>query len=180
MTRAAGGRSRLIRWTADLEDDLAGPDRLRVFVPSVMGAGLLVSLAILFGDLVRRVLPDSTRRRRRMQQRAIVLVRPVAQAIGAPVPVLGPIRYRLRSRRTYLGIAAASLAGSLYVAVGSAFNYTRPGGYVAGVVWVLALALVASAVLLALAVAAATLAMRAPPRWTRPLIEHTLLGARER
>lgn len=176
-----GCRSRIVHWTADVEDDLASPDRSRVFVPSVMGAGLLVSLAILFGDLVRRVLPDSTRRRRRIQQRAIALVTPVAHAIGVPAPILGPIRYRLRSRRVYLAIAAACLAGSLYVAIGSAFNYTRPGGYVAGVVWVLVLAIVASAVLFALALAAATLALRAtaPPTWTRPLIEHTLLGARD-
>lgn len=176
-----GYRSRIIHWTADVEDDLARPDRLRVFVPSVMGVGLLVSLAILFGDLVRRVLPDSTRRRRRMQQRAIALVTPVAQSIGVPAPILGPIGYRRRSRRAYFAIAAACLAGSLYVAIGSAFNYTRPGGYVAGVVWVLVLALIASAMLFTLAVVAATLALRAtaPPNWTRPVIEHTLLGARD-
>lgn len=178
--RATDPRSRLLRWTADVEDDLAGPDRLRVFVPTVMGAGLLVSLVILLGDVVRRVRPDRTGRRR-IQQRAIALVTPVARAIGAPPPSLGPIRYRLRSTRAYLVISAASLGASLYVAIGSAFNYNRRGGYLAGIEWVLALALVASAVLLGLAVVAATIAARAPAaaRWTRPFIEHTLLGARE-
>lgn len=181
MTRGTSTRSRLIHWTADVEDDLASPDRLRVFVPSVMGAGLLVSLAILFGDLVRRVLPDRTRRHRRIQQRAIDMVTPVAHALGAPAPILGPMRWRLRSRRAYVAIAAASLSASPYVAIGSYFNYTRPGGYLEGEVWVFSLALIATAALFGLAVAAATLAMwpSTPPGWTRPLVERTLLGVRD-
>lgn len=46
-------RTRVLRWTADLEDDIGGPGAVHVFVPSIMGVGILASLAILVADGLR-------------------------------------------------------------------------------------------------------------------------------
>ena len=173
-------RAVALGWTADLEDDLGDPAALRVFVPAIMGAGILASLAVLATDLARAIRPRrrAARRRAFLQRRALALVAPLAQAIGAPPPSLAPLRRGLRSRRFYGGLFVLAVTLSLYVAIGSTANYLRPGGYLEGVLWVEVLAISASLFFLAVGVVALAVALRhpVPPRWTNPVIDNTPLG----
>lgn len=173
-------RDRFVRWVDEVDGDLDPTGRLRVFVPSIMGAGLLVSVAILVGDLVRRVAPGTRRRQRLVRRRVVALVAPVARAVGADPPTVA-FPARLRSRRWYAVISVLSLVAAGYVSVGSWFNYTRTGGYLAGLEWVLATAVAASLVFVGLGAVAGILAVAGPrpPRWVRPIVDHTLLGAPE-
>ncbi|MGQ0804159.1 MAG: hypothetical protein ACT4PI_09895 [Actinomycetota bacterium] len=156
---------------------------MRIFVPSIMGAGIVVSVAILLGDLGRSLAPNAAKARRRavVRRRALALVAPIATAIGAPPPAVPVARRRLRRRGFYAVLFAVSTGLSVYVALGSTFNFRRRGGYLEGVIWVEALALSFSAVCLAVGVVALTVALRYPlvPKWVRPLIDRTPLGVRQ-
>lgn len=173
-------RARPLGWVADVEDDVAGADVLHVFVPSIMGVGILASLAILLVDGVRALDPRRTAARRRISVRrqAGDLVGPVAAAAGVPLPPPPAVRRRLRKRRTYIAVFVVSTATALYVAIGSTANYLRPGGYLEGVVWVQAVASVASMLFLAGGVVALVLAARYPaaPRWARAIVDHSPFG----
>lgn len=173
-------RALALRWTFEVEDDLGDPAGLRVFVPSIMGAGILASLAVLVADAVRALDPRTraARRRTELQRRALTLVRPVAEAIGVPPPSLPPLRRRLRSRRFYADLSLFSVSFSVYVAIGSTANYLRPGGYLEGVLWVQVVAVAASVFFFRLGVVAAVVALRhpVPPRWARAVIDHSPLG----
>jgi hypothetical protein len=173
-------RARVLRWTADVEDDLGDPAALRVFVPSIMGAGILASVAVLVADAVRALDPRrrGARRRAELQRRALTLVVPLAEAIGVPPPSLPALRRRLRSRRFYGGLFVLSVSLSLYVAIGSTANYLRRGGYLEGVLWIELVALSASLFFFGLGVIALAVALRHPvtPRWARAVIDHSPLG----
>lgn len=176
-------RARLLIWTADLEDDLTDPGSVRVFVPSIMGAGILVSLGILMGDLRRALAPRAgeVRRQAHLRRQALALVAPMSGAIGAPLPAVPALRRRLRSRPFYAGLFAAAVSLSLYVGIGSTFNYLRDVGLFSHKVWMESLAISVSVAFFAMAVVAAVTVLRYPviPRWARPLIERTPLGAPE-
>ena len=107
------------------------PFRLYVFVPAIMSAGLLFSIATLLRDAV------AARGRSRAGHRARL------DAAGTVAAVLGtPPSTRLgRSRSFYVlvGIAASLMAA--YVIPGATLNYLRPNGYVGDIAWVLCLAL---------------------------------------
>lgn len=176
-------RVRALRWTADLEDDIGGGDTMRVFVPSIMGVGILASLGILVVDGLRALRPHRSEARRRAlaRRRAVPLVTPLAAAIGLPPPVLPPLRRRMRSRRFYAALSVIFGAMSLYVAIGSTANYLRPGGYLEGVVWMQVLATTASLFFMGIGVVALAIAVRYPrgPRWARILVDHSPLGVPE-
>ncbi len=173
-------RVRQLGWVADVEDDLTG-ESLRVFVPSIMGAGILASLAILLVDCVRALNPRRTAARRRVQvgREALRLVAPVAEAVGMPIPAPPTLRRRLRSRRAYTAVFLVATTIALYVAIGSTANFLRPGGYLEGVVWVQAVATAASLLFVAIGLVALVLALRYPaaPAWAQVVVDHTPLGA---
>jgi hypothetical protein len=173
-------RELVLGWSSDLEDDLGDPDALRIFVPSIMGAGILASGAVLVADAVRALNPRrrAARRRAVVQRRARGLVLPLAEAIGVPPPSLALPRRRLRSRRFYASLCIVSVALSTYVAIGSTANYLRDGGYVEGVLWLEVGALSASLFFLGVGVVALAIALRhpAPPGWARTVIDHSPLG----
>jgi hypothetical protein len=174
-------RVRALRWSADLEDDVGGGQSLQVFVPSIMGVGILASVAILVADGLRRVNPrrSDARRRTLVSRRAHAIVAPVTTLLGVPAPVPPPIRRRLRSRRFYAELFMISAAMSLYVGIGSTANYLRPGGYLQGVLWMQVVATAASLFFLGIGVVALALVVRYPaaPRWARAVLDHSPLGA---
>ena len=176
-------RELVLGWSADLEDDLGDPGALRVFVPSIMGAGILASVAVLVADAVRALNPSrrAAHRRAVAQRRALSLVLPLAEAIGVPPPSLAPRRRRLRSRRFYAALGIVSVALSTYVAIGSTANYLRAGGYVGGVLWLEVCALSAALFFLGVGVVALAIALRhpVPPGWARAVIDHSPLGMLE-
>ncbi len=173
-------RALALGWTCDLEDDLGDPATLPVFVPAIMGAGILASLAVLAADLARALRPRTRAARRRavLQSRALVLVVPLAEAIGVSPPPLAPLRRRLRTRKFYVCLFVVSVTLSLYVAIGSTANYLRAGGYVEGVLWLEVLAISASVFFLALGVVALAVALRhpLPPKWARAVIDNSPFG----
>jgi len=174
---------RALSWTADLEDDLGEERSARVFVPSIMGAGILASLAIMLLDGVRALNPRTApgRRRALVRRRATRMVTPVAAAIGASLPPAPALRRRLRRRRTYAALFAVSTTTSIYVAIGSTANFLRPGGYLEGVVWMQLLASLASLLFLGIGVVALALVLRYPrgPRWALAMVDHSPLGTLE-
>ncbi len=166
--------------TSDLEDDLGDAGALPIFVPSIMGAGILASVAVLAADGLRAVSPRrrAARRQALIRRRAVGLVLPLAEAIGVAPPSLAPPRRRLRNRRFYAALSIVFIALSAYVAIGSTANYLRAGGYVEGVLWLEVCALATSVFFLGLAVVASAIALRypVPPGWTRAVIDHSPLG----
>lgn len=178
-----GIRGRALVWTADLEDDLTDPGALRVFVPSIMGAGILVSLGILVGDLGRRIAPRAGRARRRaaIHRRAGALVAPLAAAIGVPAPSARHARRRLRSRTFYAVLFAITVSLSLYIGIGSTFNYLRHFGPFNHKVWMESLAITVAVAFFSVSLVALAVVLRYPsvPRWARPAIDRTPLGVTE-
>ncbi len=176
-------RELVLGWSADLEDDLGDPGALPIFVPSIMGAGILASVAVLAADAVRALNPRRRVAHRRgvVRRRALSLVLPLAEAIGVPPPSLAPPRRRLRSRRFYALLCIISIALATYVGIGSTANYLRAGGYVEGVLWLEVCALSASLFFLGVGVVALAIAVRhpVPPGWARVVIDHSPLGMLE-
>lgn len=119
------------------------PFLLYVFVPAIMSAGLLFSIATLLRDAI------AARGRNRARRLAEL------DAAGTVAAVLGtgPDTPILRSRRFYalIGLSAIAMAG--YVIPGAAFNYLRPNGYVADIAWLLCLALAIGLALVVIGVA---------------------------
>ena len=117
------------------------PDRLGVFVPAVMSVGMLFWLFSLVRDVFL------WRRRQTLERQSKVaghgLVRFVEQGTNGS-QVFVPA---LRVRGSYLLAALVLLATAVYVFIGSALNYVRPGGYVANIAWLLTVAVIVSLVL---------------------------------
>lgn len=137
--------------------DIAGADRLRVFVPAVMGVGLLFWLAGELRDLVRAGGRASE------AKRAAVAGHAVARQVAGPGGAADTAaRAGLRPRPVYLVAGVVLAGGGVYVGVGAAANFARRGGYVEGISWVLVLALSAAAAALAYGAAALAVYARYP------------------
>lgn len=100
-----------------------------VFVPAVMGAGLVFSIATILRDVFSLSSRAATARRSRIRGRLVAdgVVRPdrsgLREAVGlAPRPAIAII-----------GLIAAAF--SVYVAIGTTANFLRPGGYVSDIAW---------------------------------------------
>lgn len=95
---------------------------LGVFFPSLMGFGILVSGALIVYDLVHRMLPhETTRRRRRLAVGAHAVVSGIARTAGISFPAPGFLVREPRSRLAYiLGCATTTLLAALVVVAGSA------------------------------------------------------------
>lgn len=147
-------------------------DRFHVFVPAVMGVGVLVSLATLARDAVHR-------RRARAGHRTVALTADAtARAATGEDPARVVAHHGLRGRGWYLVVGLTAAAAAVYVAVGSTSNYARPGGYVAGIAWLWALSLLAAAALVGTGTVCLTLAATwpAPPPWSHGLLVATPIG----
>lgn len=165
------------RRTADILAALR--DERGIFVPSVMGAGILMSLALVISDALRRIgiLGGPRARRAAARRRAARLVAPAARAV-AEEPPEEPLRRRLRTRGAYTAIFVAAVAFSLYVGIGSTFNYLRAFGPFSGEAWMQALAISVATLAFGIGVVGAVTALRyrdVPP-WARAIIDRTPLG----
>ena len=151
---------------ADLLDDV-GPDRFNVFVPAIMSVGLLFSLATVARDLFK------LRSKRAHRRRVVLTASDVATtAVGGERSSPRGSELGLLPRRSYLWWAIALLGAATYVAIGSAANYLRDGGRVSDIAWLLAVSMVCSAALGALALVTATTYVRWPE--VRPLPRQVL------
>lgn len=154
--------------------ELVGLDRLNIFVPAIMGVGLLFWLASEVRELVR-TSGDASR-----AKRAGIDGHAVARWTLGRDEVESAERIGLRPRPVYLLTALTLGGGGLYVAIGSLANYLRPGGYVAHIAWLLALALVVSLVAVIYATVAMVVFVRypSPPNAMHQVLAHSLLTTR--
>lgn len=103
---------------------LSGEPTLGVFVPGLMGAGILVSGVILIADGVRKITPNrGVRRQVVIAQGVRSVVAQVARAAGLEVREGELFERDLRSRRVYLsiGLALAGVAAAIIRAGVAAF-----------------------------------------------------------
>lgn len=152
-------------------------DQPHVFVPGLMGAGVLVSFALLVADLLQRVRGRRSARRER-DLVAWQITRDVVRSVHRE-DALDP-RVGLRSRRTYWYAAAVFVGLGLYGLAGSSWNFVNPvdDGWVEDIAWVWAVSVVVVAGLLCIGVVLAVIAWRYPdvPAWARRFLARTPIG----
>ncbi|MCZ2849776.1 alkaline phosphatase D family protein [Modestobacter sp. VKM Ac-2978] len=155
-------------WWAD-----ADVDRAQIFVPAIMGVGVLVSAVTLLRDALHG------RHRRGQDRRTTLEARAAAQfAVTGAAPDRALLA-GLRPRVHYLLLALTTGALAAYGARGATKNYAQPAGLFGGEIgWLYATLLLAAAAIAAVAVASAVLAVTwpEPPRVLRPLLARTPLG----
>ena len=142
-----------------------------VFVPAIMGAGAVFSLATVVRDLVERGTSVAAGRNAEVRGR---------MAAGE---VLGRSGYAVGSRplwhRGSLAITGlAGIAFAIYLVIGASYNYFNPGGYLGGVAWLWSLSLLLVALSASLGTAALVGAVRGRvPGWSWRLLVRTPLLA---
>jgi membrane-associated phospholipid phosphatase len=119
-------------------DDERTVEEYHVFVPAVMGAGIVFSILVVVRDWLDRLFARDRRRAAVEVQARLVADEVLGRARGGASASDRPTDAR---RRTSAAIAAVLLGIALYVLPGATFNYLRPGGYLGEIAWILALAL---------------------------------------
>lgn len=150
-----------------------GLDRLNIFVPALMSVGLLFWFAEILRDALRWRGARARQHRSERNGRAVAELTVGRREGGAADAVA------LHPRAAYSVWALVFLVASLYIAIGAFLNYTRVGGYVSDIAWLLALAVtLAVAFAFAAGVSAALwLRWHDPPRWLRATAVRTRLAA---
>lgn len=152
-------------------------ESLHVFVPGLMGAGVLLSVGIMITDALHR-LRGGRGARRQAELVAWFVASDVVRSVHREAqldPAVG-----LRRRVTYVVNAALFLGLGVYGLIGSFWNYMNPvdDGWVEGIAWVWALSFVVVAGLLSLGGVLAFIAWRHPnvPSWARRFLARTPIG----
>ncbi len=158
--------------TASTLPDGLVESRPAVFVPAIMGAGLVFSVVAVLRDVVSRGSRTMQVRHARSRGRL------VAAAVDDPSgELLAPTRPVGRWDFAAAGALAAAFA--VYLLVGATASYLRATGATNGVAWVLGASFVVSSGALVFAAAFLAVAAEAdrPPRWVwRILLVTPLLG----
>ncbi|GIH96328.1 alkaline phosphatase D family protein [Planobispora siamensis] len=149
------------------------PD-LQIFVPAIMSAGLLFSIAAVLRDVLRSARGRAPGLDRRLDvaghatARHVITGEPPGAALGQALR--RPLFYRLTAM-TGLGLC-------VYLVVGATYNYFHTDGYLRGIAWMWAVSLLPAAVagLAGTASAAILRAWPTPPRWAAGLVVATPLG----
>lgn len=149
-----------------------GTDRLGVFVPGVIGAGLLMSLGIMIADAFRGLTGNRGSRRRQLLG-AHATAEAVLTGHRRDVDEFG-----LRPRAAYVLVALAATGIGGYGVAFSFWNYVLKDHMWSAIGWILALSAVAATALLWIGIAAAGVALRWPyvPAFAWPLMLRTPLG----
>jgi membrane-associated phospholipid phosphatase/phosphodiesterase/alkaline phosphatase D-like protein len=150
-----------------------GLDRFNIFVPALMSVGLLFWFAEILRDALR------WRGARTRQQRSARSGRAVAALTIGRRDDEAADAAELRPRAAYGVWSVVFLVVALYIAIGAFLNYTRVGGYVSDIAWLLALALTLAAAFGFAAGVSTALWLRwhDPPRWLRATAVRTRLAA---
>ena len=109
-----------------------------LFVPAIMGAGLLFSIA----TVVRDVLHSRQGRAPGLDRRLDIAGRASAHHVATGEPPASGLRTAAWPRVFYLLTGMTALGVAAYVVIGSSYNYLREAGYVAGVAWLWGAAMV--------------------------------------
>lgn len=157
----------------------AGDVDLAVFVPGLMGAGILLSAGILLADGLKRLIPNRGVRRRVGIARAVHgAVEGAAMAAGYAVPEHDLLPRRLRARWAYLALAFTMVTAGVVVTRLFLDAYADPLGTLHHNPWAIGLAVLADVPLL-LGVLVSTLLALLPRRLTLRLprlVANTWLG----
>lgn len=150
-----------------------------VFVPGLMGAGILLSGGILLADGIRRLVPvRGVRRRVTMAMAVHSIVEGAARAAGVKVPEHEILPRRLRTRRAYGAMAAALIVTGLLTTRLFLDAYADPNGSLHRNPWAIGL-VVATDAPLALGVVLSgslTVVRRRLPQPVRRLVTTSWLG----
>lgn len=150
-------------------------DRERhLFVPAIMGAGLLFSIA----TVVRDMLHSRQGRAPGLDRRLDIAGRASAHHVATGEPPARALRTAARPRVFYLLTAMATLGVAAYVVIGSTYNYVRAAGYVAGVAWLWGAAMVLGTLLTVVGLLSLKMfaSWPAPSRGVVRLLVNTPLG----
>ncbi len=150
-----------------------------VFLPGLMGAGILLSGGILLADGIKRLTPNRGVRRRVAVAKAVHgVVEGAARAAGHSVPTHELFPRRLRGRWTYVLVTVALMAAGLVATRLFTDAYTNPRGTLHDNPWTIALALLTDAPLLLGALLCGSLAVlhRHAPQPLLRLVAATWLG----
>ena len=149
-----------------------GLDRLNIFVPALMSVGLLFWFAEVLRDTLRWSGARSRRHRGELFGRATAAFT-IGRSEREPADTVG-----LHPRPAYAVWAIGFVVLAAYIGIGALLNYTRVGGYVSDIAWLLALALVL-AVAFGFAAGVSTalwLRWSDPPPWLRATATRTRLA----
>lgn len=173
-------------WTAltgrprQQSDEWAGKgDGLNVFVPGLMGAGILLSGAILVSDGVRKLLPSRGVRRKLNVARGVRrIVADMAEAADMTIEERNLMCRERRSAWLYLLVTVTSVPAAVVVARWGFNAYSSSGSSLEGNAMAIFYGLIAAAVLASVGLVTATLVFPRldPPRRVGWLLERTLLG----
>jgi membrane-associated phospholipid phosphatase len=152
-----------------------GLDRLNIFVPALMSVGLLFWFAEVLRDTLRWRGARSRRRRGELCGRATADFT-IGSSEQGPAEVVG-----LHPRPAYAIWAIGFVVLAVYIGIGAFLNYTRVGGYVSDIAWLLALALVLAAAFGFAAGISTALWLRwsDPPPWLRATASRTPLAGND-
>jgi len=164
----------LPRHTTWIDDTEKGTN---VFVPGIMGAGVLLSLGILISDGIARVRGTKGQRRERD-----LIAGYIADDVLSSIHLThttDPAR-GLRKKRTYLIAGVFFAVIGIYGLAGSFWNYINlvDDGYVEDIAWVWAISLIAVVGLLSIGLLLTYFGLRYPdlPPWARRFLARTPIG----
>lgn len=111
--------------------DQVDPGGLFVFIPGALAGGFLISIALLVGDVVRKLRGGAVTDRRVRHTGAAVADEVRSGAGAARCTESG-----LRPRAVYGSVSGISLALVALVLPGATWNFFNPGGYIQNVGWI--------------------------------------------
>lgn len=154
-----------------IDRDLIDTERLNVFVPAILGVGLVFWLVGELRDLAHSSIDAARDKQARIAGHAI------ARSVVGTDTSDGPEQRGLRSRPAYVVLAVALIGAALYLGLGSVANYRYRGGAFGRSASLLALGLSAAAVALALGALAGVVVATwpSPPARARPLLRRSML-----
>jgi hypothetical protein len=158
--------------------DWAG-DGLNVFVPGLMGAGILLSGAILVSDGVRKLLPSRGVRRKLNVVRGVRrIVVDMAEAAGMSIEERNLVRRERRSAWLYVFITSAVMPVAFLVGRWGFNAFNSTGSALEGNAMAIVYGVFGSLVLASVGLAAATLILPrlSPPGPVAWLLRRTPLG----
>lgn len=108
-----------------------GATERHIFVPAIMGAGLLFSIA----TVIRDVLRSRQGRVFGLDRRLDITGRASAHHVLTGEPPEAGLHSAVRPRLFYLLTGATALGVATYIGIGATANYFRSYGYVPGIAW---------------------------------------------
>lgn len=149
---------------------------LGVIVPTVLGIGILISIAVVLRDVYERLRGPGWMSRRCGRQGCAAAELAIGPA-AAPAAE-DPLRRGVRSRTWYLLVGVALLVVAVWVAAGSWGNYIGWRDWLESIAWLFLVFLAGAAVAGVVGVACLLVAFHAerPPAWVVVLLARTPLG----